>query len=644
MTNFCGWAGRALNVDLSKGQIKVLPLSIDFALKHLGGRGFATAILYDRVGPDIEPLSPNNIVAISSGVLSGTLSPGACRTDIVSKSSESGIFGRSNLGGFFGPELKWAGYDLIVLSGQSKKPVYLRIEDDLIELRDAGHLWGKDTWTTQSLIRQELGDRNIKTLKIGPAGENGVGAANVVGDIGRSASKGGIGAILGSKKLKAITVRGRRGIKIAKPKELLTYTRALWERFKSDPMYETHVKYGRNSWVGDQVMKLGGNWFPNLSAQGLQQQYKRMLSCSGCALHCGHFYRIENGNYKGTTGHGIEGNCQIFGAQSFKVDDSGFICHYNTLCNKLGLDLDMPASALGCFMRVYKDGLISRDESDGFELKPGNPEMVLAMVRKMAYNEGFGKILNAYPNHVAEKFGRGIEMYVSLSKGKSGGRNGFSSSIKATLAHNVATRGWDHLTGSPTIETPNRQPQMTNEILERLGRERYGDPKFFTDCNWNFHPKYALRVWEQENAYAMRDLTGSCNAVGPSPLFVEGLKMADYAHLIAAVTGVDFKVEDLVKAAERELLLERAFNAREGIRRVDDLPYPYQWLLKKGEHHPGYAYDKLPMSLEEYGRLLDEYYLLRGCDTLTGIPTRAKLEKVGLNNVSHDLNERGILG
>jgi len=642
MTTWHGWAGRILNVNLTTGEIGIEPLTKELALKHIGGRGLGTKILYDEVDPEVGPLSPDNIIAIGSGPLSGSLSPGACRTDIISKSPLTGIFGRSNLGGFFGPELKWAGYDLIVFRGCSEKPVYLWIEDDRVELRDAAHLWGKDTWETQRLIREELSDPDIKTLKIGPPGENRCFSASIVGDLGRSASKGGIGSVWGSKRLKAVAVRGRRGVSLARPEEMVALALELWERFKLDPMYQSHVTYGRNAWVGNTAMRIKGTNMPNVTAEALNEQvYEKQLSCSGCALRCGHFYRIKDGKFKGTTGHGIEGNVQMWAISHFQVDDANFLCLVNSICDRLGMNVDIPAYSFAWAVLLYKEGIITKEDTDGIEFTPGNKEAILQMIPKMVRKEGFGEILDAYPLRAAKKLGRGSDVYASHNKGLYAGGFGVQATVKGTLAQAVATRGHDHLTGNPMIETPNRQLEMTDEVLEKLGRERYGDPKFFTDAPWNYQSKYSLRVFEHEHIYTLRDLTGTCSSVSHSPLYAEGIGLSDYAHLLRVATGENYTIEETEEAAQREMLLERAYNAREGIRRIDDYPFGFRWQLEHGEPHPKYGPQKL--SLEDYNRMLDEYYRLRGCDPTTGIPTREKLEEIGLGDVARDLINRRII-
>jgi len=437
-----------------------------------------------------------------------------------------------------------------------------------------------------------------------------------------------------------VAVRGKRGISVARPGELVALASALWQRFKKDPMYHSHTTHGRNAWVGDSAIKASGVNMPNITAAGLEKLYDKMLSCSGCALKCGHYYHLKSGRYQGSRGHGIEGNVQMWGVTHFKADDGAFLCHVNSLCDRLGVNVDMPAHAYAWAVRLYEEGIITKEDTDGIEFTWGNQEAILNALDKMINRQGFGEIMDGYPLKAAQKLGRGSDVYASHIKGQYAGGSGIMSTIKGTLAHGVATRGHDHLTGNPTVETPGRREEISDEILEKLGRERYNDPNFYLDSPWSYQAKYSLRVYEHENMYSVRDMTGTCGSVSHSPLLVEGVAMQDYARLVSVVTGVDFSAEDLVKAGEREMALERCYNAREGIRRIDDYPHTFWWQLKHSQPHPKYGPPKL--SLEDYDLLLDEYYRLRGCDRQTGIPTSAKLEELGLGDIAADLEKRGI--
>ncbi|MGR3295097.1 MAG: aldehyde ferredoxin oxidoreductase N-terminal domain-containing protein, partial [Candidatus Bathyanammoxibius sp.] len=249
MAEWYGWGGTTLDVDLSTGRITREPLSKEVAVKYIGGRGLAARILYDEVGPETDPLGPDNPVIITPGTLGGTRVPTAGRYDLTGKSPRTGIYGASNGGGFFGTELNRAGYDLIVIRGKSEKPVYLSIDDDDVEIRDASHLWGQDTQVTEEMIRAELGHPRIRTLKIGPAGENECFSSCVIGDLSRAAGRTSAGAVWGSKKLKAVAVRGTKRVNVARPSQLAALCRKLRERAKEDPLYQLMTVYGTVGWV-----------------------------------------------------------------------------------------------------------------------------------------------------------------------------------------------------------------------------------------------------------------------------------------------------------------------------------------------------------------------------------------------------------
>ncbi|MFC1592709.1 aldehyde ferredoxin oxidoreductase family protein [Candidatus Omnitrophota bacterium] len=659
MTSWHGWAGTILDVDLTTRKVNKEPLSREFATKYIGGSGFGARILYDEVPPGDNALEPENVIIIGQGPLSGTLAPSGGRYELVSKSPLTGIYARSNGGGFFGPEMKSAGYDLIIIRGKSETPVYLWIDDEHVEIRDATPLWGKDTWTTQRMIREELGnhdmtiphfrhlgDADIQVLKIGPAGENLCYSSCVIGNLGRAAGRCSMGAVWGSKKLKAVAVHGRKGVSVARSAEFKELCVALHERAKRDPLYQLQTKYGTPGWVASPVIaaKYHGASMDSLYHTHFDPLFDKNLACFGCSLGCSHYYRVKEGKYKGTAGEGIEANA-VTTALELRIGNPAFVCKYNNLCNQLGLHIDTPGYALAWAMELYQDGIITREDSDGLELTWGNEDVVLDFVRKIACKEGFGEILDAYPIRAAQKLGRESDLYISHAKGLGGfGKLAgvMGRSTQWALALSVATRGRDHLTGAQPLTVPGLRQEISDELLEKLGQERYNNPGAFLKP-FSTDPEKAQYVYDIENIYTLCDMTGVCKFASEFGSYIEGTHIENYAQLMSTATGADFSVSELVKAAEREMLLERAFNAREGIRRIDDHPYPFYYQLKYGEKHPRCDYSKFKISLEDYGKVLDDYYKLRGCDLETGIPNKERLEAVGLKDVADDLANRGIL-
>ncbi len=650
MTKWYGWVGTILNVDLSNMKLSREPLSQEFAIKYIGGAGFADRILYDEVspGPADNALEPENVLIIAPGTLSGTTSPSSSRYLLTSKSPLSGIFASSDGGGFFGSELKHAGYDLIVIRGKAEKPVYLWIDDEHVELKDATHLWGKDTWATDRIIRKEMGDPDIKVIKIGPAGENMCYSAVVIGDLGRAAATRSLAAVWGSKNLKAVAVRGSKGVSVAKPKEFIELCQALTERAKLDPMYSIHTTYGTSGWVHGPLQGLRTTGKPLTAEYPLHHShldafYDKNLACFSCPYHCTHFYSVKSGKYKGISGEGMEsGGGQGVGVR-FGVMDPAFAFKVNNMCNRLGITTG--PRGLNWAWELYQDGIITKEDTDGLELIRGDEEVILKLLHKIAYKEGFGEIMDE-PIRGAEKLGRGSSEYIPQSKRAYGGTTALPPGrgrFPFTFAWTLSTRGWDrHLTGQ-SVTIPGVRDEISDDHLRKLGRERYNDPEFFFQPSSKPDPKQAQELYNTETTHALCAMTATCTFASHQTFITEGIHDEDFVQLLSTATGVDFSLDDLVRATERKTLLERAFNAREGIRRMDDYPYPYYYQLKYGEKAPRVDYSQVDYSIEDYGKVLDEYYRLRGCDLETGIPTRQKLESLGMKDVADDLASRGIL-
>ncbi|MBI4286740.1 MAG: hypothetical protein HY670_12700 [Chloroflexi bacterium] len=651
MSTSYGWGGKVLDIDLASGRIKRETLSRDLAIKHIGGASLMAKMLYDEVDPAVEPLSPENVILIGQGALVGTLAPSGGRYEIATKSPLTGIYGRSNGGGNFGPEMKWAGYDIIKIRGKAPKPVYINIQDDRVEIRDAAHLWGKTISVSRRMLCDELGDPETATLLIGPAGEHLCLQSAVISDLSRAAGKNSIGAVFGSKNLKGVAIRGTQGVRVARPAEFLKLCKTLLQRIKQDPLYETHSKYGTLSWVGTAYSSspvgkalTGGLGGAEIEDKAFDPLIEKNLACFGCPLHCSHFLRVKEGKYKGAHGEGLEGNVQIWGF-GMRILSAPFLVHYNSLCNELGLNADSPGTAINWAMHLWQNGVISKEDTGGLDLSWGNEESALELTRQIAYKEGFGAVLDGYPLRAAQQIGHGSEKWASHGKGSYTYNvgPGTGTTLHYTLALNMSNRGYDHLSGGPSIYTHDFRQRwgLTNELLTGIARERYGDPNAFEP--WTPSLSKALVVYDFENNCATADTAGLCKFAMWFCLCVHGINMTDVSHLLTEVTGETFTPEDVKKAAERQYVVERAFNARQGMRRVDDYPFVFRWLIEKGEPNPVFDYDKLPIKLETYDKVMDEYYRLRGCDPKTAIPTRAKLNELGLQDIAADLAKRGLL-
>lgn len=651
-----GWAGTILRVDLTRKKIMKEPLSDDLAYNYIGGTGIGTKILYDEVPPEIGPLDPEARVIICTGPLTGTLAPSSGRYGVVLKAPDSGVYGDTNGGGTFSPELRWAGYDLVVIQGRAEKPVYLWIDDDFIELRDAGHLWGKDTWETQKIIRQELGDPEIKTLKIGAAGENVTNGGCLIADLSRAAGHCAAGSAFGAKKLKAIAVRGTKGNAIAKPQEFEKYVEELIERIQRDPMYDMVSKWGTPWYVTD-FMALATKSSDLLAEQGFGKSFKKSTGCFSCPLHCSHWYRVDTGPYAGTYGEGCEGNAVAwFGfwptAGFTGINDHTFILKCNTLANKLGLHVDFGPTALRWAMILYEKKIITKEDTDGIELTWGNKEAALEMYERMAYRKGFGDILADYPIKAAKKLGRGSEKFAREVKGAYDYFDNAETigwgGISWLLALHTATRGCDHLksvawgaTSTWALLRDVLKLGISEEQIKKLSEKEFGLADLLLDTSRvdeMLIPYYAKAVTEAQRVSYLCDMTQTCKFISLMNLFGTGLRAGDYAKLLTLGTGREFTTSDVINAADRVHLLQRAYNAREGLRRLDDYLWEYKYEDYFKEPYPG----KLPFPRGYYDKLLDEYYKAVGCDLKTGIPTKEALESLGLKYVIEDLKERKI--
>ncbi len=660
MNTVSGWTGRMLIVDLNRRDAKTRELPADWRKKYIGARGFAARLLYDTTGPETNPLGPENVAIIAAGPLTGTMAPSSSRCEVVSKSPLTGIYARGDVGGTFGPIMKYAGYDVIMVTGRADKPVYIWIDDEKIEIRDAAHLWGLDVWESRSQICLEHEAANpgnkrflhpVGSLVIGPAGENLSLSACVMSGVAHAAALGGLGAVWGSKNLKGIAVRGSRGIKIAEPKRFIALCQGQWERYNEDPMYDSTRKWGTMGWVGGSDSRSAvsdymlGTRFKEIEEEAFEPIIEKSRACYGCPIHCDHFLHVQEGKYKGSKGEGVEGFVQILG-MSFKTPSAPFLAEWNNLCNKLGLNVSSAGVAIIWAMALWKEGIITKEDTDGIEVTEGNEEAILELTHKIARREGFGDILADFPVKGAKRLGRNSDLYASHTKGQFAWvpGHGIGITLIYTMSLNVNTRGYDHLMGGMSILTPNLRAEfgITEELLTRLGEERYGDADIFAKNAWEYHPKIVQAECDFEHMMVLADMMGTCKFGTRYNHPVTGIYIPEWKDFLTAATGETFSEEELEEAAERLIALERSYNAREGIRRVDDYPFFLWWKKTHGEPHPLYTEKQVPCTEKKYDRILDEWYTMRGCDLKTGIPTPGELDRCGLQDVRKDLLNRRI--
>ena len=456
-------------IDLSTGKIEVRPIPIEVRKKFLGGRGLDAYLLYNHTKKGCDPLGPDNTLMVSGGVLTATLASATARTHVMAKSPLGGLLGSCNMGGFFAPELAWAGFHHLVIKGKAEKPVYLWIRNGKIEIRDARGLWGKTTTETQWAIREELADEDIKSLVIGQAGENKVRIANVMTGIKNSGGRTGMGAVMGSKNLKAIAARGTMDIKIAYPKEALDYNKRFIDQITSAKVNQTQGTLGTpfiwgatNSWGGLRCRNFQYNqelYCDEIEPEALDEVCVEtmgpyhMAGCFGCQVHCRAKYKIPTGPYAGIYDEGPEYTSQ--GAFCGEPDCRSIetLLTGNHLVDQWGMDNLETGSLISWAMELYELGILTKKETDGLELTFSNDEALLEMTRRIAFREGWlGNVLAEGGIIASEMIGKNSFDYLIQVKGVSN----LHSDERATpaLALNIATasRGSDHLRSRPAID------------------------------------------------------------------------------------------------------------------------------------------------------------------------------------------------
>jgi len=633
-----GWAGTILRVDLSSGTISKEPLSKALMTSFIGGRGINSKMLYDEVTPGIEPLSPENRIIFGAGPLTGTLVPSSSRLTITSKSPLTGILGDSNVGGRFGPELKFAGYDHIIIKGKSDKPVYIWIDDDDVELRDATHLWGNDTLETVRTIHKELSNSRIQIIAIGPAGENLVKFACIMHQGMDAAGRTGLGAVMGSKHLKAIAVRGTKGIKIAEPTALIKMVEKLQKKLVEDPLLQPFSTYGTPS-LAAMDNQTGILVVKNYQQSGEYEKIGSILpetlakqfitganACFSCPIHCGHSYEIKDGPYAGERSGKVEYGCIGSCGPACGNTYVPSIIKINNLANQYGIDVLEYGILMSIAMEWYEKGIISSEETEGIQLNWGNYEAMIEMLHKIVKREGFGNILAEGPLRSAKAIGRGAEKYVSHCKGLTFSLNDIRAMKGTALSHAVSTRGADHLRGSVYIELAGEALMSPKEAEARFGNTEV--------LNTTSYDKSIPTAYYQDIC-TLADALGICKFA--TEYTMTGMDLKDMSRFYSAATGIPMDEKGVREIAERIYTLERAFLVREGITRKDDMLMG-KWGRERIASGPlkGEGIDH-----EKFNKLLDNWYTLRGWDKKSGIPTGSKLEALGLDDVASELEAMG---
>jgi len=631
-------------INLSTGEIEIKPIPLSVRKKFLGGRGLDAYLLLNHTPKGCDPLGPENALIISGGILTATCASATARTHVMAKSPLTNLLGSANMGGFFAPELAWAGFHHLVITGKSDKPVYIYINNGQVEIRDAANLWGKTTTDTQWAIRDELDDQEVKSCVIGPAGENLVRFANVMTGIKNSAGRTGMGCVMGSKNLKAVAARGTMDINIAHPEQAFEYNKRFIEQITSAKVNQTQGTLGTpfiwgatNSWGGVRTRNFQYNqleYADDVEPERIDEICEEtmgpyhMTGCFGCQVHCRAQYKIPSGLYAGKYDEGPEYTSQGAFAGEPGCRSAETVLTGNHLVDQYGMDNLETGSIISWAMELYEEGILTSKDTDGLDLKFGNDEALLEMVHRICFRKGWlGDTLADGGVPAAEKIGKNSFDYMIQVKGM----NNLHSDERATpaLALNIATssRGSDHLRSRPAIDLYH--------LPEKVLRKIYSNPIAYDGPLSSEHTSYEGKPWQvfwQENCYMAVDCLGICK-YHTTFLGATLPNFEDWPKVIYYNTGLEFTPEELWEVSERCNMIERLFNLREGLSRND---------LKKGDtlNHRYFdepclrgAPDVIGKTIDrkKFSKMIDEFYEHKGLDK-KGNPKPKTLKRLGLTN------------
>ncbi len=635
------YMGKILRVDLTNGEVTKETVNEAVFRKYIGGRGLGVKILFDELRPGIDPLGPENKLVIALGAITGIPFPGNSGLVVMAKSPLTGIWGEATAKGFFGPELRYAGYDAIVFEGVSDKPVYLFIQDDTVEIRNAEHLWGKPTRETQRVLKKELGDERYKICVIGIAGENLVRYASVLFDLNHVAGRTGMGAVLGSKKVKAIAVRGTKKPSYAREGELVDIIMKSLETKEalSGPLWpDTLYVYGSMTdleyWQETgrlPTMNFKRCLFPDydkISATTIKMSpyVKRHVTCPYCNVGCNRTIEADH-PYKVDPDYAMPEYESVAALGSLCMNsDLLSVMKAIELCNKYAMDTMSTGGVIAFAMECYENGILTKEDTDGIDLTWGNPDAVVQLVEKIAKREGIGDLLAEGSRRVAEKLGGNAREYAMHVKGMELPLHEVRGMKGHGLAYATSNRGACHL----QVETDD---MFEDNLQPEIGITEEAFPK-----------KVRNRSYTGPEKLRLNKIVGDLFAVFDSLIVCKwtaypcgGTRTKTLVDLIKAATGWDISIEELMKTGDRIFNLCRVFNVREGITRKDDcLPKRFFEPLPEG------PLKGVSFTNEEFNMMLDYLYEFRGWD-MNGIPTKEKLVELGLNHAVDEYTRLGII-
>ena len=629
-----GYAGKILRVNLSTSEIMVEEPDDLFYRNYMGGWNIIAHYLLKELPPGVDPLGPDNLLIFATGVITGNPVAGAGRSQVGAKSPLTGGFGEADVGGWWGAELTMTGFDAIVITGRAEKPVYLWIKDGVAEIRPAEHLWDRLTADTQATLREELDDKRVRVAQIGPAGERLSLIAAVMHDVNRAAGRTGLGAVMGSKNLKAVAVRGTGKKEVADPQALQDIARWYVEHYRDTwalGLQETGTAGG-----GVPQHKFGGlptcNFQRGTFDEGWEQiTGQRMVdtiiksrdTCFSCPVRCKYVVEVKEGPYPVDPAYGgpeyetvaaLGSNCG--------VSDLAAIARANQLCNAYGLDTIACGVTISWAMECFERGLLTTADTGGIVLRFGDAAAMVQMVELIGKREGFGHLLSEGSYRAAKTVGRGTEAFVMHAKGQEIPMHEPRVKYGLGLGYAVSPTGADHIHNfhDRDFETEGGLDRLRPfGILETLKFNDLGPAKMrmaVTAISW----------------HTVCNILGHCLFVS---LTFDHFKLEE---LVRAITGWDASLHELLKAGERAYTMARAFNAREGFTATDDkIPARFFEPFREGPS----AGNALPA--DEFERARITFYQMMGWDEHTGVPTGWKLHELGVGWVADELRRHGVL-
>ena len=619
-----GFMGKILHIRLNNGEVFEEEIRQDWAKEFLGGAGLATRYLYEYLPRYADPLGSENPLIFMTGPLTGTASASASRYSVVAKSPLTGIWGQSNSGGNFGPALKKSGFDGLIFEGVSPVPVYLFIHDGIAELRDAQHLWGKNVSETDDLVREET-YKSVTVACIGPAGENLVRYAAIMNNKHRAAGRTGMGAVMGSKRLKAIACTGSQPVPLYDPEKFQKSSKRQYELMDESILKIGFDTFGTNM-LADMVNVRGGyptlNWqegsFAQIDEVNAQALNDKVLvdgvRCFACPVSCGRGTEIREGKWHGHRGEGPEYETTDTLGPMCGISDINTITMANYRCNELGLDTISAGSTIAFAMECFSKGILTSEQTEGLEINFGDGDLLVNLIEKIAFRDGIGDWLAEGSRFLSRQLGQGSEQFAMQVKGLELPAYDPRAAKITGIGYVTANRGGDHMTGyiqGPTFfdipfliveESSIRDPFVAN-------------------------PAEIPILVDMEDALTLMDCIGGCKFMGIQ------LTCEDILELFTATTGMEFTVEEFRRCGERVYNLERVMCVYDGVTRQQDT-LPGRLLYEPLPDGPAQGMVIDPATLE---MMKDAYYERRGWDCLKGIPSPEKLSELGLEELATDL-------